>query len=381
MWPGRNIRAANVGSSTRDCAARPHDLGSILRSLPDVLNILMTGAQNQHYVPKFILRNFLGNREREQVHVFKKSTGKGFTTSIANIMAERRFHEFQIDDQYYASFEDAICRVEDMLLPSYKAVLEREALDGSPQEKADLLTFMAFQFTRTRAQRELFDRMEDQLAKHLGKSGASLEDIKGYVPRTEESRKIQHMHLIMKTTGKLLESLVEKDLMLLRAAPGRSFYLSDNPVCLHNDAPRKWFLGNLGFACEGIQVYLPLSADLMLCAWCPSLVGELRAKNADSKRQLAGAVLSKKMMNAKLSDEFQTMLDKMRLLRKPIEDRIRHCDNGTPVLLTTESMDFHNSMQVVSASEHIICKKADFDLAKRFMAENPHHNGLQISTN
>jgi hypothetical protein len=60
------------------------------------------GAQNQHYVPKFILRNFLGNEKPEQVHVFRKSTGKGFTTSIHNIMAERHFHELRLDDQYIA---------------------------------------------------------------------------------------------------------------------------------------------------------------------------------------------------------------------------------------------------------------------------------------
>lgn len=339
----------------------------------------MTSAQNQHYVPKFILRNFLGNKEKEQVHVFKKSNGKGFTTSITNIMAERRFHDFQIDEQYYASFEDAICRVEDMLLPTYKAVLKREGLDGSPQEKADLLTFIVFQFVRTRAQRELFNRMEDHLAEQLGKKGILLKDISGYVPLTEKSQKMHHMRLMMEGTGKFVEALIDKDLMLLRAAPGRSFYLSDNPVCLNNDEPRKWFLGNLGFACKGIQVYLPLSANLMLCAWCPSLIAGLRSKNSENKRLLASSVLSNKMVDARPNKELQIMLNKISLLRQSIKDRIEHFDEGTPVPLTGENMDFHNSMQVANASEHVICQKADFDLARNFMIENQHNRGLQFS--
>lgn len=341
----------------------------------------MTAAQNQHYVPKFILRNFLGNEKKERVHVFKKSTSKGFTTSISNIMAERRFHEFQIDAQYYASFEPAIGHVEDILLPTYRAVVERGALDGSPEEKVQLLAFMAFQFTRTRAQRELFDRMEDQLAEKLSHKGFSIEDVEGYTPRTEESRIIQHMRFVRDSTSEFLNSLLNKDLMLVKAAPGRSFYLSDNPVCMHNNEPRKGFFGNIGFACKGIQVYLPLSADLMLCAWCPSIIGGLREKNAADKRELAGAMLSSKLVGAQPNDQLKEMLDKVRPIRESIEARIRNCDEGTPTPLTTENMDFYNSMQVANAIEHVICKKADFDLARRFMGENPHHKGLELSVN
>ena len=93
-------------------------------------------AQNQHYVPKFILRNFLANPKKEQVHVFAKSSGRGFTTSIKNIMAERRFHEFSIDENYLASFEKSVCRVEDMLLPAYRNVVENRRIDGTPEQKA-----------------------------------------------------------------------------------------------------------------------------------------------------------------------------------------------------------------------------------------------------
>lgn len=40
------------------------------------------GAQNQHYVPKFILRNFLSNEAKEQVTVFDKETGRCFPSNI-----------------------------------------------------------------------------------------------------------------------------------------------------------------------------------------------------------------------------------------------------------------------------------------------------------
>ena len=54
-------------------------------------------AQNQHYVPQFILRQFLSNQKKEQVTVFDKKTGKIFITGIRNIMAERRFNNFTFE--------------------------------------------------------------------------------------------------------------------------------------------------------------------------------------------------------------------------------------------------------------------------------------------
>lgn len=117
------------------------------------------GAQNQHYVPKFILRNFLNNESKERVSVFRKSNGKGFVTSIRNIMAERRFHEFAIGENYLASFEDGICQIEAKLLPTYRKVLDARRLDRSIEERANLAMFMAFQMVRTRQQRDQFLRM------------------------------------------------------------------------------------------------------------------------------------------------------------------------------------------------------------------------------
>lgn len=335
--------------------------------------------QNQHYVPKFILRNFLGNEKKEQVHVFSKRDRKGFITSINNIMAERRFHDFQIGEHHIATFEAAVCEVEKMLLPAYRAVLESGKLSGTPEEKGALVTFIAFQYVRTRAQRDMFDQMMEQLGERIAEMGGRIEDMEGYVPPTDASRKLNHIEFIKKATGDFALALADKDLLLMRAAPGRSFYLSDNPVALHNDQPRDGLFGNLGLMCKGIQVYLPLSANLMLCAWCPSLIGEIRANDAAQKRDLAAFMLSPRLAAVPASDELEGMLNKLRPLRQRIERWIKAADEGKPLILAPENMDFQNSLQIANASNHVICKQADFALAQRFMKENPHHQGLRMT--
>ncbi|HEV7658663.1 MAG TPA: DUF4238 domain-containing protein [Allosphingosinicella sp.] len=51
-------------------------------------------AADQHYVPKFILRQFLADEKNERVNVYDKHEGQTFVTSIKNVMAERRFNDF-----------------------------------------------------------------------------------------------------------------------------------------------------------------------------------------------------------------------------------------------------------------------------------------------
>jgi hypothetical protein len=55
-------------------------------------------AEKQHYVPQFILRQFLANERDERVTVYDKHDDKTFVTSIKNIMAERRFNEFYFEE-------------------------------------------------------------------------------------------------------------------------------------------------------------------------------------------------------------------------------------------------------------------------------------------
>lgn len=338
-----------------------------------------SAAQNQHYVPKFILRNFLANPKKEQVHVFSKSSGRSFPTSIKNVMAERRFHEFRIDENYLASFEESICRVEDMLLPTYRSVVDSRRLDGTPEQKAHLAMLLAFQFVRTRSQRDRFVDMERQIAVHLENFGASIEDLEGYEPLTDDALRERHISFMRNSIGSFAQVIGAKDFLLLEAPKGRHFYLSDNPVTIHNGQPTDGLFGNMGLACQGIEIYMPLTSDLQLCAWCPSLLGKIRENNAESKRQLAAAVLSPAMV--RVADP-TLLMDQMRQLREyraPIEDMLNRVAMGVPLSATGENMDFQNALQIGQAREYLICQKADFELAKRFRAENPRSKGQRLS--
>lgn len=337
------------------------------------------GAQNQHYVPKFILRNFLSDDRKEQVSVFRKSSGKGFVTSIRNIMAERRFHEFAIDDEYLASFEGSICRIEDQLLPTYRTVVERRRLERSDEERANLAMFVAFQFIRTRQQREQFVQMEQQLKEHLEKHGGQIEQLEGYEPFTEDRLARQHIEFMISALPEFVRHIAAKDFILLSAPKGRAFYLADNPVCLHNSEPEHPLLGNIGLAVRGIEIYLPLTADLMLAAWCPTILKRVRAERDRQNRDHKTELLSMLMSGDITAEQMRLQLSILDDLGKPADDLIENFENGTPVRMDENNMDFNNSLQLNYARDYVICKYGNFKLARKFVERYPNHKGKTMT--
>lgn len=123
---------------------------------------------------------------------------------------------------------------------------------------------------------------------------------------------------------------------------------------------------------------IPLSKNMVLK---DALMGGMKAVHAKQNRQLASIMLAPFMGRVGANADLQAMLDKLRPLRESTEAWIRHFGDGTPIVLSSENMDFHNSLQVMSASQHVVCKQPDFALAKRFMVENPHHRGFYFAVN
>jgi hypothetical protein len=339
----------------------------------------MSNAQNQHYVPKFILRQFLINRDKEQVSVYDKHDDKIFITTIKNIMAERRFNNFSFKD-LEISFEKIACGIEDLVLPAYHRIVETRRLNGSPQEKADLGFLVAFQFLRTKAARERYQDLEMVLKAKVEEMGGQMEDINGWEPSTEESIKMENLVGLRDSLFRYAPIIAQKDFLLAEALPGRSFYLGDNPVCLHNSrdfGP----LGNLGLGVPGIEIYLPLSSELMLCAWCPSHKDEIHRVYEKGKETVTSESLSALMAGKISGPEMKSLLENY---RRTAEIRVlevsQAISEGIAISSNTETMDFYNSLQCIEAYRYIVCPNSDFALARRHNKEFPQlRKGRQLS--
>jgi hypothetical protein len=57
----------------------------------------MGRSDDQHYVPKLLLRQFAVKKKNEwYIHVFDKHEGKTFFTNVRNVATERGFYELSI---------------------------------------------------------------------------------------------------------------------------------------------------------------------------------------------------------------------------------------------------------------------------------------------
>lgn len=340
----------------------------------------MAAAQNQHYVPKFILRQFLSDADKEQVAVYDKHTSKTFVTSIKNVMAERRFNDFVFED-WRLSFEGTACHIEDQILPIYRRVLERRRLDLSIEERAGLAFFIAFQFLRTKGHRSLWTDMEEALRTKIEAMGGRMEDLEGWEPQTEDRLKLNHLVSMRESLGEFAQIIAQKDLLLMQAPAGRSFYLGDNPVALHNNRTFGPY-GNLGFSVPGIEIYLPLSSDLLLAAWCPSVLGEIRKTRDEGKRERQ-TEMYEALKSGRISfQQAAEITAQLRPLEAHSDEIIRCADEGLPLPSVDKNMDYYNSIQTATATRYIICQSGDFDLAHRHNSEFPElRRGRRIKVN
>jgi len=335
-------------------------------------------AQNQHYVPRFILRHFLANDQKEQVAVYDKHTDRTFTTAIKNIMAERRFHDFTFED-WTVSYENIVSRVEEVVLPTYSRVVAEGRLRRTNEEKANLALLIAFQFMRTKSHRNIAQELEGEIRKKVEGMGGRMEDLEGWKPSTEDDIKREHLQDLQRNVGRYAKIIAEKHIFLSNASKGRGFYLGDNPVCLNNGRDFGPY-GNLGLAVPGIEMYLPLTSDLMLAAWCPSIIPSMRGSLAKAKASHESDLLTEVMAGRLNGEAMRTALSQMEPYYQQTEQKIATFEGNDPVNSDTENMDFYNSMQMRYAHRYVISKHADFDLAVRYNREFPHlRTGPRIS--
>jgi Protein of unknown function (DUF4238) len=341
----------------------------------------MIGPKTEHYVPQFILRQFLiDHQNKERVSVYDKHEDRGFVTSIKNVMAENRFHDF-VFENWMVSFEPIASKIEDMCLPIYQRVIETRRLEGSPQEKTDLAFLIAFQMLRTKAARARFQEMEAAMKDKIEAMGHRMEDVPGWEPQTEDTLKRETLTAIREALPNYAQIIALKEFRLAAAPPGRSFYLGDNPVCLHNVRTFGPY-GNLGLAVPGIEIYLPLSSNLMLCAWCPSIMALVQKNYDESKKtltsQLLGCLMAGKISASTMKTEMESFHESWKSVIAVIEAAI----SGIPMSSDIENMDFYNSLQTANAYRYVVCQQSDFELARRHNKEFPHlRQGRKITFN
>jgi hypothetical protein len=118
----------------------------------------MEVRQNQHYVPKLLLRNFASNlpakRGKERIYVFDREKKCSFNPNIKNIAAEFGYYDLELPDGK-VSFEDHLSKLETRATDVIEKIKKERSLARLDQDDwAWFAIFCANLFSRGQSHRE-----------------------------------------------------------------------------------------------------------------------------------------------------------------------------------------------------------------------------------
>lgn len=310
-------------------------------------------AKIQHYVPRFILRNF-GIGKIFQVYVFDKQQEKVFTTNIRNTAAEQGFYDLNVDGVIY-TIEPSLGNIETEASKILQTIVIMQSLAGlSNENKWKLSEFVAVQLARVNRIRQSISEMNRLLEEKLRDLGADPTQVKGFDHFSDEDIKAISLDVLVHYHN-YVPYIFEKTWVLFETSKSNPFYTSDNPVTLQNMydfSPR----GNLGLAVKGIEIYLPISSTLTLGMLCPSYKANLHAiyqSNAFLRSLGIPEVLPPKGT------------------KDCIDEFMKGIETGAVVSTVKENVVNLNSLQIAYSSRFIYASTDDFDLVRDMIKEDP----------
>lgn len=326
-------------------------------------------AKVQHYVPQFLLRKF-GNGKKDQLHVFDKRTSRSFPTNAKNVASESRFYDFQIEGQD-ATLEPKLAQLEGATKPLLERILTADSVAVIGGTERELIaTFLAVQFTRTKAFREQVLDLPKMLGEHLRSRAGAGEDmsaIADFIKLPDENElKIQTARLMMNAPKDFGPHFLSKDWLLIATTRKAPFVIGDNPLALQNAIDMGPY-GNLGLAVMGIEIYLPLSPVRALAMWCPSHKKTVLdgAATLRQLRAVAPHLISEKIRDPEGIERLESALA-----------------DGTPLQYSLENVRNFNSLQVRYAERFIFSCVPDFDLAHEMVNSHPSlRTGMRMQSN
>ena len=316
---------------------------------------LSTDVKKQHTVPRFLLDHFgFGKKNKKRrLFTFDKQNEREFQQSVFDATTRNTFYNISNHPEK-ASLEPILGIYETKAAPIIKKIISANNISClSEDEQIIIATFAAIQRARSFGELQRINHAISALSGKLEGMGASPEQIEQELGSEEASeRKILFLKMILDQDD-VITHIMNKSWIIYETDKTNPFYISDNPITLHNDIDMG-FYGNLGIGLKGIQIHLPLSTTLTLAFTCPSIA----ERAIKSKRQV---------------EQMSVINPQMLKMLKSTSELVKYgeaYETGVPMRQTAENVRFLNSLQVTFSEQYVFSEKSNFSLVKEMIANN-----------
>src|SRR5579862_7434641 len=317
-----------------------------------------------HYVPEFVLNYFSVNGH---ICVFDKHTLKKFKLPTNRAMGERDYNNVYLDD-VIVSFENRFTHLENLTAPVIAEIVRHKTLDHLGQmELATIHTFMVLQILRSKSRRLDQTKISNEVRRRWP-------DIElNPHPERINDGELEKLFMLKFTFDKLEEltkPLILKHMFLMLRDCKDNVYISDNPLVMHNQRTFGPY-GNVGLAVPGIEIYYPLTPDIVLAYFCPSTLEQMEHKHAESDQRVSSFFASKMRSGDGISAADTVLLAQMRAEIKRSKDYYRLLKDNRAVPMDSHNVLYLNSLQLMSSHRFIAAAKSEFSFARRALNERP----------
>ncbi|WP_175011020.1 DUF4238 domain-containing protein [Burkholderia lata] len=237
----------------------------------------MADKKKQHYVPQFYLRNFSWGEKRLPIKLFNIHRGEYFTAG--NLKG-------QCYEDYFYGKDLVIEKMFETLEGRVSPIIDRITGGGVPPVRYSvdhdaLLTFVLFQYGRTKHAGEAADEQVDRFAKAVLAKDERIE------PEHLDAVKISLKNPFALTLKAVSHSVPLVHDLGIKVAVNRTpirFVTSDHPVVFYNQyAEEREIRSNTGFASRGLQIFYPVSPYHMVVLYDEAIykIGGRKATSVD----------------------------------------------------------------------------------------------------
>lgn len=311
--------------------------------------------------------------------MFDKQTGRAFVSNPRNIMSETDFNVVGLKSGFLLDFEARFTYIENIAKPVFdKIVAHRDVSILAPDEIAAVCAFIIVQMLRSKSFRENMLELPREIKRRFPE--AKLNDLPDEFEDLEYE-KFSALRFATENISELASHLISKRMIIFHKNCEGNIYISDNPLVMHNDQDLGPY-GNIGLAVPGIQIFHPLSPDLILGFLCPSLLSEMHQRRDDTFRSANQARLALLRNGAPDLATAMARLNDLLETAKASSERFEMIFDKQYAPISPENLLFFNSLQIQYGYRFIAAKTGDFSFMKKALRERPHwKKGLQFQIN